>query len=159
MTGDKMTEQTEWYRNLSAGVEDIKAQLGADSRDFYFDRFMKIARRVDEFADNCQQCHQYQSHMDSLLKDLAANAPQIPKEQKRTFLGNTNTILSHLKKVHGLISDGQNTGIWLAIGAGIGVALGSAFKNPGIGIGAGVALGLIIGASLDAKARKDGKII
>ncbi|MCL2281225.1 MAG: hypothetical protein FWC25_01000 [Dehalococcoidia bacterium] len=154
-----MSEPTEWYHNLETSVETLKIQLGADARDFYLERFLKIARRVDEFAPSCQQCRECQSRMDNMQKDLVANAAQISKEQKRNFLGNIESILSHFKKIHGFISDGQNTAIFMAIGAGFGVALGAAFKNPVLGIPMGVVLGLIIGISLDARARKAGKVI
>ena len=154
-----MSEQTEWYRNLEINVEALKAQLGADARDFYLERFLKVARRVDGFAEDCQQCREYQVRMVSVQEELSANIAQLLKEQKRNFLGNTSSILTHLKKTHGLISDGQNTGIWLAIGAGVGVALVAAFQNPVIGIAAGVGFGLVIGISLDAQARKAGKVI
>ena len=153
-----MPEQTEWYNNLKNDVETLKTQMGADARDFYLERFVKIAQRIDAFATDCQQCHEYQAHMDNILKELSADTQQISKEQKRSFLGNMNTILSHLKKTHGLISDGQNTGIWLAIGAGMGIALGAAFENPAIGISIGLSFGLILGISLDARARKAGKV-
>ena len=154
-----MSEQTEWYRNLEAKVEMRKAQLGADARDFYFERFLKAALRVDEFSSGCQQCHEYKSRMDNMQKGLDTNTPQSSKEQRRNFLGNTEAILSHLKKTHGLISSGQNIGIWLAIGTGMGVAIGAVFQSPAIGIPIGVSLGLVIGSILDANARKAGKVI
>jgi hypothetical protein len=94
-----------------------------------------------------------------MLRDLAADAPQILKEQKRAFLGGMEAILSHLKKTHGLISEGQNVGLWLGIGTAIGVALGAGLRNPAIGIPIGVALGLVIGNVLDARAKKEGKVI
>ncbi|MCL1885585.1 MAG: hypothetical protein FWF98_02310 [Dehalococcoidia bacterium] len=154
-----MSEQTEWYGNLEAKVETLKAQLGADARDYYLGRFLKIARRIGEFAADCPHCREFQTLMDNMIKDLSYAPTQITKEQKRLFLGNANTILSHLKKTHGLISDGQNTGIFLAIGAGVGVSLGVVFKSPIIGIPAGVALGIVFGAVLDMRARKAGKTI
>ena len=154
-----MQEQIDWYHNLGITAEKLKAQLGSDARDYYFDRFMKIARRVDEFATNCQHCREYQFRMDNMLEELSISAPYVLKEQKRAFLGSTNFILSHLKKSHGLISDGQNVGIWLAIGVAIGTALGTAFGNPAIGIPIGTGLGIVIGITIDGKARKNGKII
>jgi len=154
-----VTEQTGWYHSLETDVEALKVQLGADARDFYLERFLKVAWRVDGFAEDCQQCREHQFRMVGMQEELSANIAQLLKEHKRNFLGNTSSILAHLKKAHGLISDGQNTGIWLAIGAGIGVALGATFHNPVIGIATGVGLGLVIGISLDAQARKAGKVI
>lgn len=154
-----MPEPTEWYRTLEVSVESLKARLGVDARDYHLDRFLKMARRVDEFAPTCPQCRLYQPEIDRMLRDLAADAPQILKEQKRSFLGGMEAVLSHLHKTHGLISEGQNVGIWLGIGSAIGLALGAGLSNPAIGIPIGVALGLIVGTALDARAKKDGKVI
>ena len=141
-------------------MESLKARIGApDARDYHLDRFLKMARRVDEFAPTCPQCRLFQPEIDKMLRDLAADAPQILKEQKRAFLGGMEAILSHLKKTHGLISEGQNVGLWLGIGTAIGVALGAGLRNPAIGIPIGVALGLVIGNVLDARAKKEGKVI
>ncbi|MGA3094226.1 MAG: hypothetical protein ABSD79_02425 [Dehalococcoidales bacterium] len=155
-----MPEPTEWYRTIETGVESLKARIGApDARDYHLDRFLKMAGRVDEFAPTCPKCRLFQPEIDKMLRDLAANAPQILKEQKRTFLGGMEAILSHLQKIHGLISEGQNVGLWLAIGTALGLALGAGFRNPALGIPIGVALGLVIGVILDARAKKEGRVI
>ena len=154
-----MPEPTEWYRSLETGVESLKAKLGRDVQDYHLGRFLKMARRVDEFTPTCPQCRLYQPEIEQMLRDLAAGAPQIPREQKRKFLGGMEVILGHLKKTHGLISEGQNVGLWLGIGAAVGLALGAGLSNPAIGIPIGVALGLAIGTALDNKAKKEGKVI
>jgi hypothetical protein len=40
----------------------------------------------------------------------------------------------------------MNTGIWLAVGIGIGAAIGVATHQLAIGVGLGVAFGLIVGS-------------
>lgn len=45
-------------------------------------------------------------------------------------------------------------GLWLVIGAGIGVTFGIIFDNLPIGISIGAALGLIFGAALSLKNKK-----
>jgi hypothetical protein len=154
-----MPEPTEWYHNLEISVESLKSRLGADAKDYHLGRFLSLARRVDEFAPTCPKCRLFQPEIDRMLRDLSADAPQILKEQKRAFLGGIEAVLSHLQKTHGLISEGQNVGLWMAIGTAIGVALGAGFHNPAIGIPIGVAVGGGIGAGLDAKAKKEGKVI
>ena len=154
-----MPEPTEWYRSLETGVESLKAKLGRDVQDYHLGRFLKMARRVDEFAPTCPRCRLYQTEIEQMLLDLAAGAPQILREQKRKFLGGMEVILGNLKKTHGLISEGQNVGLWLGIGTVAGVALGAAIQNPVIGIPIGVLLGLAIGTVLDARAKKEGRVI
>jgi hypothetical protein len=154
-----MPEPTEWYRNLEVSVESLKAQLGRDAQDYHLDRFLKMARRVDEFAPDCPRCRLYQPEIDQMLRDLAADAPQIPREQKRKFLGGMDDILNHLKKTHGLISEGQNVGLWLGIGTVAGLTLGVVIDNPAIGIPIGVVLGLGVGYFLDSRAKKAGRVV
>jgi hypothetical protein len=155
-----MPEPTEWYRNLEIEVASAKARIGAaDSRDYHLDRLLKVARRVDEFAPTCPKCRLLQPEIDQDLRDLAADAPQIPIQQKRKFFGLMENIYNHLKKTHGLISEGQNIGLWLAIGTAFGVALGAALQNPLIGIPIGVVLGLAVGYVLDNRAKKASKVI
>jgi len=155
-----MPEPTEWYRNLEISVESLKQRIGAaDARDYHLDRLLKIARRVDEFAPACQECQDFKPQIESMVRELSANAPQILKEQKRAFLGHMEAILSHLHKTHGLISEGQNLAIWLSIGTALGLALGGVFSNPAIGIPIGVGLGIAIGAALDAQAKKAGRVL
>ena len=50
------------------------------------------------------------------------------------------------------ISD--QVGMWLALGAGIGVTFGIIFDNLAIGISIGAALGLVFGAALSLKNKK-----
>jgi len=42
--------------------------------------------------------------------------------------------------------------LWLSIGAGLGIAFGSAFENPGLGLCLGVGIGVAVGASLKSRA-------
>lgn len=46
-------------------------------------------------------------------------------------------------------------GLWLVLGAGIGVSLGILFDNLAVGISMGAALGLIFGAALSLKNKKE----
>ena len=154
-----MPEPTQWFLNLQIELESLKSKLGRDAQDYHLDRFLKIARRVDQFEPDCPKCRLIRPQMDQMLRDLAANAPQILHEQKRAFLGQMQDIMSHLRKTHGLVGEGENVGIWLGIGAAIGLALGAGLSNPALGIPIGVALGLIVGTALDARAKKEGKVI
>jgi uncharacterized membrane protein len=46
------------------------------------------------------------------------------------------------------------TGLWLAIGAGVGTLLGIVFNNILMGVTFGIALGLVFGAALSQKSKK-----
>lgn len=153
------TEASEWYKKLEAGVEELKTQMGREAQEYYFDRFLRMALRVDKFSADCSECSAFRPQMEQMTLALSSAIPNISKEQKRLFLGQSKEILSHLGKKHKLIADGENIGIWLAIGVGAGVALGAGFGHPEYGIPLGAAIGLAIGAALDAKAKREGKVI
>ncbi len=155
-----MPEPTEWYRNIEAGIGPLKTQLGsANARYYNLDRLLKIARRVDEFAPNCPKCQELQTEIERMLRDLKTYTPQEFKQQKRVFFRDSEALFYHLQKAHGIISEGQYTGALLALGAGMGVALGAGFNNLGFGIPVGTAAGLIIGIILDDRAKKAGKML
>jgi len=48
----------------------------------------------------------------------------------------------------------QHFGLWIALGAGVGVALGTAFGNPGIGVALGAGVGLAFGSAMQAMRQK-----
>ena len=50
-------------------------------------------------------------------------------------------------------------GIGIAIGSGIGVVLGAVLEQFGGGLPIGIGSGLAIGAALDAKAKREGRIL
>lgn len=155
-----MAEATEWYKMLETSVESLRERIGrADEKDYHLDRFLKLARRVDEFADTCPKCRLLRPDIEQMVRDLTANAPHILREQKRAFLGRMDSMLTHLRKTHGLISDSQNLGYGLVIGTAVGAALGSGLRNPAIGVPVGVGVGVAVGVALDARARKKGRVI
>ena len=67
--------------------------------------------------------------------------------------------MKHLEKTHKLVPPGHYQAIWLAVGPGIGTAIGVAQDNAGIGIAIGTGIGLAVGSALDARARKEGRVI
>ena len=48
-------------------------------------------------------------------------------------------------------------GVWIAIAAGLGVALGAVYGNIGLGVALGAALGIIIGSIEQSRASKRDK--
>jgi len=50
--------------------------------------------------------------------------------------------------------DPNQIGLWLSIGAGVGILLGIAFHNIAMGITMGTALGLVFGAAFSLKNKK-----
>jgi len=118
-----------------------------------------VAQRVAEFSPVCSQCMAHQQDVATITRDLP-NLIQINDKQGRKAYHKTlNSIIGHLQKQHKIVTEGYYMGIGIAIGSGFGVALGAATDNIGIGIPIGVGIGLAIGSTLDAKAKKEGRIL
>ena len=88
------------------------------------------------------------------------NLIQLPDKQRRkNYHKKINQIIKHLQSEHKLITQGQNVGLWISIGTAIGVAIGAGIDSIGGGIPIGIGIGTAIGIALDAKAKKEGRVI
>jgi hypothetical protein len=84
---------------------------------------------------------------------------QLSPAATKDYRDKIKRIVDHLRKKHKLIPAGTYTAIGNGIGVGLGVSFGVAMDNLGAGIGAGAGIGMAVGAALEAKAKKDGKIL
>jgi len=107
----------------------------------------------------CGECQLSQQEVQELIRNLG-NLIHIPdKEGRKRHLKKIDHTISHLKKQHKLVTEGQYVGIGIAIGAGVAAVLGAALGNPSAGTGIGVAIGVGLGSYLDKKAKKEGRVI
>ena len=155
-----MEARSNWYNRTVKEINLHKDTLSKkDSKKYKLDLLLRIVRRVDDFSSYCGECQTFQGEITRLIADLG-NLIQLPgKESHRSYNKAINSIVKHLQKHHKLVTEGQNIGIWMAIGVGIGTAIGAALDNPGIGTAIGVAIAVTIGKYMENKAKKEGKII
>jgi hypothetical protein len=153
-----MVQSGTWYNDINQSIESIRASLElSEIKDFHIDKLVKLARHIDGFNE-CADCLNLKLEIEKLVTQLRS-AGRMNKEQRRSYQGRMECMVSHLQKKHKLISEGQNLAIWLSIGTALGLVLGGIFGDTAIGIPVGVALGVGIGAALDAQAKKDGRVI
>jgi hypothetical protein len=155
---------SQWYNKVAAEIAQYKITLGEKGAAKYkLDLLLRIARRVDEFADICAECQAYRQEIAGLTQGISLLVQMPGKEAVKNHQKGINVITEHLKKVHKLVDKGHYMGIGIgigwAIGAAIGGALGAAFDNPGAGTGIGLALGVAVGYYLDKKAKQEGKVL
>lgn len=155
-----MEVHSDWYNRIDREISSYKDTLSKkDYKKYKLDLLLRVAKRVDSFSPACGECQLFQQEITRLTQDLG-NLVQMPnKESRKSYLKTINNIVKHLQKGHKLVTEGQNMGHWIAIGSGIGVAIGAGADNVGVGIPIGIAIGLAIGRYLDAKAKKEGKVI
>ncbi len=153
-----MEQPDAWYGNIKRTLEGIKTAIDASEiKEYHLDRLDRLARHIGGFG-TCSECCGFKPEVEKLVDELR-NAGRMNKEQRRSYLGRMERMVSHLQKKHRLISEGQNLAIWLSIGTALGLALGAAFSSTAIGIPVGLALGVAIGSALDAQAKKEGRVI
>ncbi len=154
-----MEVHSKWYDDIARSINSHKDTLSKkDSKKYKLDLFLRVAKRVDSFSRECGGCQLFQQDITQLTQDLGYLA-QWPKEKHKSYFKAISNITKHLQKQHKLVTEGQYLGIGLAIGTAIGVAIGAGSDNVGVGIPIGVGIGVAIGAGLDAKAKKEGRVI
>lgn len=155
-----MKAHSDWYNQIASNIRLHKDSLSQKNYKRYkLGLLLRVAARVDGFSATCGECRVFQQEISRLMHDLD-NLIQLPrKEARQDYLKTINGIVKHLQRNHGLITQGQNIGLWMAISAGVGVALGITFQNTAIGMAIGTALGIAIGSALDARAKKEGRVI
>ncbi len=156
-----MEVQSKWYDDIAKQISLYKDSLNKkDYKKYKLDLLLRVATRVDSFSSGCGECQMFQSEISGLVEDInyVINM-SMSKEKRQSYSKRLNNIVKHLQKQHKLVTEGQYLGIGLALGTAIGVAIGAGSDNVGVGIPIGIGIGIAIGAGLDAKAKKEGKVI
>jgi hypothetical protein len=148
-----------WYRDTIARIDTLKA--GMDKKNikrFKLDYLPKLAARIDGFSAYCPDCQTRRGEITELLK-VPSDPAQVTKAELKAYSTKIDDITKHLKKTHKLVTEGQYVSLAMAIGPGVGMAIGAVTENTATGFGIGIALGTGIGALLDYKAKKEGRVI
>jgi len=155
-----MNIQSSWYEGIADQINLLKDTITEkEYKKYKLNLLLCVAQRVAELSPECGQCQMFQQDISTLTQEVG-NLIQInDKEKRKAHLKSINEIVKHLQKQHKLVTEGYYMGIGMAIGSGIGVALGAASDIIGSGIPIGIGIGMAIGAALDAKAKKEGRII
>ena len=149
-----------WYDKTSKEITLHQDNLNKkEAKKYKLDLLLRVAKRVADFSAECGHCQMFQPEITTLTQDLG-NLIQMPdKAGRKRYLKKINKTVKHLQSEHKLITQGQNLGLWVAIGSGIGVALGAGMDNVGGGIPIGLAIGTAVGIALDAKAKREDRVI
>jgi hypothetical protein len=148
-----------WLNNILEGIAARKQTLGKkDIKKYKLEFLACVAKRAADFSKECGECQKFRGDLSKLIQDLGGLV-QSSKEEKKNYERKIKEITTHLQKKHRLVAEGTYVGFGIAIGPAIGVALGTGMGNIGAGIGIGVGIGVAIGSAMEAKAKKDGKII
>jgi hypothetical protein len=155
-----VTGHSDWYNRIADQINQLKDILPErDYKKLKLDMLLCVAERTDEFSDRCGQCQIFQQDISSLVPDIAYLVQTGDKERRKAHVKKIDSVVSHLRKQHKLVTEGYYMGIAMAIGAGIGVALGAATDIIGGGVPLGIGAATVIGMALDARAKRENRVL
>ena len=152
--------QSDWCDDIAKRISEINNTLSQkDFKKYKLDLLSCVTQRVAEFSPMCTECHMFQQDIMSLTKDMSNLVQTADKERRKAYFKALNKVTGHLQKQHKLVTEGYYAALCMALGSGLGVAIGAAMDNIGTGMAIGVGVGIAIGVALDAKAKKEGRIL
>jgi hypothetical protein len=150
--------QSEWYKATSLNIDALRQQLlPREVKEYQLDKLQGIARRVDEFASVDPVCQGYRQEIDRMVAELPG-AP-LPNDRNKVYMWNVGAMINHLKKAHKLVNEGEYLGMGLVIGLILGGVVGLFIGTTPVATGVGIVVGLVIGMALDARVKKEGRVI
>ena len=160
-----MNDGSEWYKGISARIEDIKIHLKPkDDMWLELDSISSAAQGIARFSHQCEQCMSFRNDIDR----LTTNAHNLVNKDEQILWDSylpdmkesIKKITDHLQKKHRLVADGYYLIACAAIGTGIGLTiLALVFDSEVIGMAVGAGAGVAIGAALDTWASQKGRIL
>jgi hypothetical protein len=114
---------SEWYEGTVHKLEELKQKLlPREVKEYQLDKLQRLSLRFDEFATGDEACRRYQQVVDGMLTELE-KAP-LPNDRNKIYLCTIGDMVSHLKKAHHMVNDGEYLGLWLAFGLVLGSIAG-----------------------------------
>ncbi len=154
-----MSPYKDWMEETTEKINKYKETFSKQvTRKYKLEFLEKVSKRVDEFSSTCGECYQHRGEITNLLNNLGGIV-QLSPIASRNYNDKIRSIVKHLRKKHKLITAGAFMALGNAIGIAVGVSVGAATGNIGAGFAIGAGLGAAVGTALEAKAKKDKRII
>ncbi|MFC1978201.1 hypothetical protein ACFLWS_08105 [Chloroflexota bacterium] len=155
-----MNSKGSWYDGIAKQINQLKDTLSEkDYKKYKLRLLLCVAERMAEFSPECGQCQLFQQDISTLTQNVGNLVQVGDRDKRKAHLKTINRMIGHLRKQHKLVTEGYYMGIVMVFGSAIGVALGAVTDTIGGGIPIGIGAGTGIGAALDAKAKKEGRVI
>jgi len=155
-----MESQNRWYEEITKKLDSYKDSLSKkEQKKFQLDLLTRVARRVAEFNEECGECQLFQQEITAYVNELGNMIHLADNARRKKYAKRLKQTVRHLKSEHKLVPKGHYVGIWTSIGTGIGVAIGAGMDSVGAGIPIGIGIGVGVGMTLDAKAKREDRVI
>lgn len=157
---DVVKGRNDWYEGIAKRISELNNNLGEKVyKKYKLDLLLCMAQRVAEFSSECTQCQAFRQDITTLARNAGDEVQMSDRKSRKAYFKSINSIVDHLQRQHKLVTEGYYLAIGMVLGSGMGVALGAAMDNIGSGVPIGVGVGIAIGVALDAKAKKEGRVI
>ncbi len=155
-----MVANSRWYEETIQKLSPYQSSLSKRERKKYqLDLLERVSRRVAEFNDECGECQLFQQEITLYVNDLGNMVHLADNTRRKQYVKRLKQTVRHLQSQHKLVPKGHYVGIWTSIGTGIGVAIGAGMDSVGAGIPIGIGIGVAVGMMLDAKAKREDRVI
>jgi len=155
-----MDSGSNWRDGITRRIDQLKDTLGEkDYKKYKLDLLRCVAERIAEFSPECGQCRIFQQDISTLTQDVGNTIQTADKVRRKAHARTIDRIVDHLQKQHKLVTEGYYLGMWMGIGLALGLPTGIPLGNISLGLPIGLCIGVAIGTSLDAKAKKEGRVI
>lgn len=155
-----MEVNNRWYKETAEKINSYQSRLSKkEQKKFQLDLLLRVTRRVAEFNDECGECQLFQQEITVYVNELSNMIHLADNARRKKYAKRLKQTVRHLKSEHKLVPKGHYAGIWTSIGTGIGVAIGAGMGSVGAGIPIGIGIGVAVGMMLDAKAKKEDRVI
>ena len=155
-----MKNTNEWFDSIKKQIELLKSSLSErDYKKYKLHLLLCVAERVTQFSHECSQCQIFLQDIYALSQDVGNLVQVADKERQQGYFKSMGKITNHLKDQHKLVDEGYYVGMWMGLGIALGLPIGIPLGNIAWGLPIGLAIGVAIGTSLDAKAKREGRII
>jgi hypothetical protein len=169
-----MNGGSDWYNGIVQKINGLKNTLNQKYYRWYkldsltpgarLTPLSSAARRIDQFSPDCEQCTAFRDDVDRLI----SNAPDVSQKDDKELLGSflndidgsVAKMTGHFRKEHKLVTEGFYKSLFAAAGAVIGMVIAFVvipYNTVWVIVGAGA--GLVVGAILDAKIKKEDRIL
>jgi len=155
-----------WYRQFIRDIEQHRSDFTDRQLHAYqIDLMLRLALWIKEASDACETCRSFQSALSRLAEEL----PELPgsKAQCHHQVQQLRLIVEHLVKAHRLAPAQYYTRLYANYGfiTGLlfGIAVGLLVMNNGLYVPvaaiAGLILGVVFGSSVDARVKRERRLI
>jgi hypothetical protein len=155
-----MEFRNRWHRETTEKISSYQSSLSKkEQKKYQLDLLQRVTRRVAGFYDECGECQLFQQEITAYVNELGNMVQLSDNISRKRYAKRLKQTVRHLQSQHKLVPKGYYVGIWTSIGTGIGVAIGAGMGTVGAGIPIGIGIGVAIGMMLDAKAKREDRVI